>query len=298
MSERRYSNKGLRILLVVSVCGLFSCAPPHKADVIERSTIDRNIDIERIGGSLVRHVQPGDTLYSIAFAMNLDPNEVAAWNKIDDTSKLTVGQRIRLTQPSGFIANTSINATVLEDEQIIVVPIEGSNSQPSPAIESSPGRQTQTSPSSNQTTISPNQTTVANVQEPKVPVQNVQPLSDWSWPLNGKVIRSFSQAQGQQGIDIQGQTGQAVYATNGGEVVYVGNSLRGYGNLVIIKHNDIFLSAYAHNSEIFVREGKQVAAKQRIATIGTNRAKQTALHFQIRKNGQPVNPLSYLSKSG
>ena len=230
---------------------LLSCAPPHKADVVERTTIDRNIDIERLGGSLVRHVQPGDTLYSIAFAMNLDPNQIAAWNQIEDTSNLAIGQRIRLTRPSDFIENTSVNATALEGESIVVVPIEASNTQSNRTEGSTPSRTVQAP-------VDSNQASAVNSDKPIITEQSFQPITNWNWPVNGKVIRSFSQAQGQQGIDILGQAGQSIYATNSGQVVYVGNSLRGYGNLVIIKHNDIFLSAYAHNSEIFVREGEQV----------------------------------------
>ncbi|MCL4167013.1 UNVERIFIED_CONTAM: hypothetical protein GTU68_017990, partial [Idotea baltica] len=98
--------------------------------------------------------------------------------------------------------------------------------------------------------------------------------------------------------DIEAAVGSVVAASNSGEVVYVGNSLKGYGNLVIVKHDDTYLSAYAHNSEIFVREGERVNARQRIASAGTNRYNETALHFQIRKNGQPVNPLLFLSKAG
>ncbi|MCL4162994.1 UNVERIFIED_CONTAM: hypothetical protein GTU68_002976 [Idotea baltica] len=123
-------------------------------------------------------------------------------------------------------------------------------------------------------------------------------LVQWSWPLRGKVIRGFSQAQGQQGIDIQASSGQAVFSAGPGEVVYVGNSLKGYGNLVIVKHSDTYISAYAHNSEIFVREGERVTSQQRIGSAGTNRHREIALHFQIRKNGQPVNPMLYLTQTG
>lgn len=266
------------ILFTILSCGLFSCAPPNKVEVVERSTIDRNIEIDRIGGNLVRHVQPGDTLYSIAFAMGLDVNQVAAWNGITDTAKLQVGQRVRLTEPAGFFAKPVPTIEPYTPSKIVVIPIEEANTAPAviPDIESSEANR------------------VVTVTPEILP--STGPIKAWNWPLQGKVIRGFSQAQGQHGIDIQGQAGQAVLATSAGEVVYVGNSLKGYGNLAIIKHNDAFLSAYAHNSEIFVREGEQVAARQRIASVGLNRNKQTALHFQIRKNGQPVNPVSYLSQ--
>jgi len=258
--------------------------------VIERTTISRNIEIERIGGSIVRHVQPGDTLYSIAFAMNLDPNQVAAWNGISDTGNLRVGQRIRLTEPIDFEPEKSSQVNVLEETSIVAIPIEpaeNSNSDSAPEVDGEISKAN-----------SPIEETSSSRKIGDLDV-NLVPQTEpyWNWPLDGQVISTFSQADGRQGIDILGINGQAVFSTGLGEVVYVGNGLKGYGNLVIIKHNDAYLSAYAHNSEIFVREGEQVSARQRIATIGVNRNRQTALHFQIRKNGQPVNPLSYLSKS-
>jgi lipoprotein NlpD len=109
------------------------------------------------------------------------------------------------------------------------------------------------------------------------------------------VIRRFSPSSTQQGIDILGTQGQAVTASAPGEVVYVGNSLKGYGNLVIIKHNDNFLSAYAHNQKIIVSEGQKISARQVIGSVGVNNRRESALHFQIRRKGKPVNPLSYLS---
>jgi lipoprotein NlpD len=118
---------------------------------------------------------------------------------------------------------------------------------------------------------------------------------NWSWPFDGKVIRRFTPSSTQQGIDILGKIGQAVMASAPGEVVYVGNSLKGYGNLVIIKHNDNFLSAYAHNQKIVVSEGQKVSHKHIIGSVGSNNRREKALHFQIRRKGKPVNPLSYLS---
>ncbi len=270
---------GLAIFIALS-CGLYSCTPPNKVAVVERSTIDSNIEIDRIGGSLVRNVQPGDTLYSIAFAMGLDATEVAQWNEIADTTKLQVGQRVRLTKPVGFATKSTGGIPQQPNQRIVIEPIE----------------QSKTIPTISTSTKESETNSVAKVASPQRS-PNTGAIDQWTWPLQGEVVRGFSQAQGQHGIDIQGQAGQAVLATSAGEVVYVGNSLKGYGNLVIIKHNDDFLSAYAHNSEIYVREGERVSSRQRIASVGVNRNRQTALHFQIRKNGQPVNPISYLPKS-
>ena len=112
----------------------------------------------------------------------------------------------------------------------------------------------------------------------------------------GKVTQKFAPKKGQQGIDLQGSLGQNIMTTGAGEVVYVGNGLKGYGNLIIIKHNQHYLSAYAHNQKIFVKEGETVKAHSKIATMGKDKNKITALHFQIRKEGIPVDPLKYLPR--
>jgi lipoprotein NlpD len=116
----------------------------------------------------------------------------------------------------------------------------------------------------------------------------------WSWPANGKVVTSFSEAANLKGIGIGGKAGQPVLASAGGKVVYAGSGLRGYGKLVIIKHNKTYLSVYAHNSEILVKEGQTVAKGQKIAEMGNTDADQVKLHFEIRRLGKPVDPLRYL----
>ncbi|MGP1939287.1 MAG: peptidoglycan DD-metalloendopeptidase family protein [Arsenophonus sp. ET-DL9-MAG3] len=117
------------------------------------------------------------------------------------------------------------------------------------------------------------------------------------WPTNGKVIEAFSDLQGgNKGIDILGSHGQSIFATAKGKVVYSGNALRGYGNLIIIKHNNDYLSAYAHNDTILVRDQQIVQAGQIIATMGSTDTSSVKLHFEIRYKGKSVNPLLYLSQ--
>jgi lipoprotein NlpD len=115
---------------------------------------------------------------------------------------------------------------------------------------------------------------------------------DWSWPYSGRLISGFSEAN--KGIDLAGKPGDPVTATAAGRVVYTGAAIRGYGQLVIIKHNDTFLSAYAHNSKILVKEGQTVARGQKIAEVGATDADQPKLHFEIRRQGKPVDPMRYL----
>lgn len=119
----------------------------------------------------------------------------------------------------------------------------------------------------------------------------------WVWPAQGKIINNFSPAGLNKGIDISGKLGTPVLAAASGKVVYSGNGLRGYGELIIIKHNDEFLSAYAHNQKLLVREGQLVQAGQKIAKMGNTDAPNIVLHFEIRKAGRPVDPLQYLPRT-
>ena len=117
---------------------------------------------------------------------------------------------------------------------------------------------------------------------------------DWMWPAKGKIVTAFSEGASLKGIDIAGTAGQPVAASAGGKVVYAGSGLRGYGKLIIIKHNGTYLSAYAHNRDILVKEGQQVAKGQKIAEMGNTDADQVKLHFEIRRHGKPMDPLRYL----
>ena len=117
---------------------------------------------------------------------------------------------------------------------------------------------------------------------------------DWTWPASGKVIAGFSENANLKGIDIAGKAGQPVLASAAGKVVYAGSGLRGYGKLVIIKHNQTYLSAYAHNSNLLVKEGQNVVRGQKIAEIGNTDSSQAKLHFEIRRLGKPVDPLKFL----
>ena len=116
---------------------------------------------------------------------------------------------------------------------------------------------------------------------------------DWIWPASGRILAGFSEASN-KGVDILGKIGDPVYASASGRVVYSGTGLRGFGKLVIIKHNQTYLSAYAHNSNIFVKEGQNVARGQKIAEIGNTDSPQAKLHFEIRRLGKPVDPLKFL----
>ena len=289
---RLYRHANLTLILGV-IALLSACAPRVYAPVEERIVISSAQETELLGGSLVRVVQSGDTLYSIAFANNLDVNRLAQWNNIVDTRKLQVGQQLRLTPPEGFVLKP-IKPTVQNqvNEPKVEPRLGYKDGQAKPNFKRTesrvvaiPGAVNQKKENVRRQQNSPQSIT------PK-PVENK--LEAWSWPVNGKVIETFSVANGQQGISIAGESKTSVLATKSGEVVYVGAGLKGYGNLVIVKHDEYFLSAYAHNLTTFVVEGQEVMRKQKIGLLGADNKNRNAIHFQVRKEGKPVNPLSYL----
>ena len=266
--------------------GIFGCAPPVKVAVEERTVLTVRQQSEKIGGSLVRIVQSGDTLHGIAFGANIDVNRLAAWNNISDTSQLRIGQRVRLTQPIGFVHKPKVAVTKPEPK---------TNSKPNKVLAEGDGAKTSSRSTKKSDSSVGQQPARAISKAPPAVNPLVNNLNiKWTWPFSGKVIRKFSPSSTQQGVDILGKNGQAVMASASGEVVYAGNSLKGYGNLIIIKHSEDYLSAYAHNKKILVAEGQKIKSKQVIGAVGLNNRQENALHFQIRKQGKPVNPLTYL----
>lgn len=261
------------MLVALILSQIVACAPPRKVAVEERATIDQRLEVESLGGAHIRIVQPGDTLYGIAFENGLDANRLAAWNGIKQKNRLPVGQRLRLTEPVGFVKP---NQGRTQDDKV--------KPKQKPKTKKPPASQTKGEVSNN---------AKGSAKSTAKSVSTASSTIKWRWPTEGKVTQAYSRKRGQQGIDIQGRLGQPVLAAAPGEVVYVGNGLKGYGNLVILKHNEEFLSAYAHNQETFVQEGQRIGVAQRIGTLGKNRAGINALHFQIRRHGEPVNPMDF-----
>lgn len=214
-----------------------------------------------------RIVVAGDTLYSIAWNADLDYKDVARWNAIPPPYLLQPGQRLRLTPPAN------------------IPPI--ARPTPTPTAKTRPaqtGKKSKSRPPSRPRTTPPPRPASAD-------------FGPWVWPVRGKVIHSYAAKTGSNGIDIAGTPGQAIYAAADGRVVYSGGGLRGYGQLIILKHNDDFLSAYAHNDKIFVKEGDVIKRGHRIAAMGSSGADRTKLHFEIRRGGVPVDPTQYLPKN-
>lgn len=210
-------------------------------------------------------VKRGETLFRIAWHYGLDYRDIAAWNHLKSPDLIMVGQRLRLTPPGG-------------------------GSRSSGPVVASRGPQTPT-PSTN------NAPTPATVSRLRVNGPEVKPgtsRGEWDWPTRGRVVTTFDPTvPGGKGIDISGRPGQPVRAAASGQVVYKGSGLRGYGQLIIVKHSPSLLSAYGYLGRIFVNEGDRVRKGQAIAELG-NDSKPPVLHFEIRKNGKPVDPMQYL----
>lgn len=234
-------------------------------------------------------VQKGDTLYSIAKKNNQSVAVLASVNNLEPPYNVIVGQKLYLSREEAAGASKA-NAA---DKGNMEVPVAGqqvaaNNKQPTSNQQSKPTTSTSKPAASTSTTA---QTPIINSKTRKVSGVT------WSWPTSGRVVEQFSTAeQGNKGLDIEGKRGQAIFSAADGQVVYSGNALRGFGNLVIINHSNEFLSAYAHNDALLVKEGQKVKRGQQIARMGNTDASSVRLHFEIRYRGQSVNPINYLPK--
>lgn len=222
-------------------------------------------------------VKKGDTLYSIAKANGQSVDFLAGVNDLTAPYTLEVGQKLSLARHNGN------SATVAKVET--TVPVAGE-------------KEVKVSVSSKDTAAKTQKeakvSTVASTPVVSGKSRTVSGVS-WTWPAQGKIVKQFSLAEhGNKGIDIAGTRGQQILAASDGQVVYAGNALRGYGNLVIINHDNEFLSAYAHNDVLLVKEGQKVKRGQQIAKMGSTDASSVGLHFEIRYRGQSVNPIKYL----
>ena len=255
-------------------------------------------------------VQKGDTLYSIAFNHGMGYQELAELNGIEKPDLIRVGQEIRLVSNAASVMSKPISMPMVETTPLSEIkPVE--SKAPGALIKDQP--KTAKLPYSEQAVAEiekmqdmPHKTEPVAVakMEPKAeprPDSAVNSTSEgdedaleWSMPTNGKVIGEFSESANQKGIDLAGKRGQAVVASAAGKVVYSGSGLRGYGKLVIIKHNKTYLSAYAHNDQVLVKEGQNVTRGQKIAEMGNTDADQVKLHFEVRRFGKPVDPAKYL----
>ena len=227
-------------------------------------------------------VRQGDTIMRIATEVNQPWRDIARWNNLDNPNLIEVGQVLRVVPPAG---TTVASAPALTEGPR---PAAGTPAPaPAPAKPAVPVA-TQTTPG-----VTPAPAPAPAPASPPPPPSAGADDVDFIWPASGALIAGFDEAKN-KGLGIAGKAGDAVLAAADGRVVYAGAGLRGYGNLVILKHNNTFLTAYAHNQTLLVKEDQTVKKGQKIAEMGSTDADRVKLHFEIRRSGKPVDPARYL----
>lgn len=294
--------------LVASIVVLSACAQttvsvrPTSGNDVARQGTPAQKRYEPISRDEPYTVQAGDTLYGISFRAGLSYREVAAWNEIAEPYTVKIGQRILLRSSN---ASVTPDSSTVEPNATVATPIATAPpvvktpavkpvdivllTPPVAPIESNATKPVVVLPSGN------------TVEKPAVAIESKPQVNTgaihWRWPSDGMVISRYVQGDtSQQGINIGGKSGQPVKASADGTVVYSGAGLVGYGELIIIKHNNEWLSAYAHNRRRLVAEGSKVNAGDVIAEMGRTGTMRDMLHFEIRRNGKPVDPLLFLPK--
>jgi lipoprotein NlpD len=249
-------------------------------------------------------VKRGDTLYSIALDHGVEYRDVARWNNLDDPSRLRIGQELRMTAPPEAATPGVQVGTIQSPGGIEARPLGSTPSQPGQVAPILEGVRTAPQalrlPYSEQNLAALSRGELRPEVKPEIKPEPPKPIADrdpeaidFVWPVKGRILAGFSEPNN-KGVDIAGKPGDPVHAAAPGRVMYTGTGIRGYGKLIVIKHDNNFNSVYAHNREILVKEGQNVNKGQRIAELGDTDADTPKLHFEIRKSGKPVDPLRYL----
>lgn len=276
---------------------LTSCSSQHSPAPVTTLELRTQAYQERNRGTLSAAsyvVQRGDTLYSIAFRAGLDVRTIAGFNQLASPYTIYPGQVIHLRAPATVARAKPVTTNKTPTKPTTAA--RGSAEVKNTPVKTVVKPKATVPQNSSKPVASANQKSYGQTDVAKQ-VQTTGTRVQWSWPVRGRIISGFSyQQNGNKGLDIAGSDGARVNAAADGQVVYAGNALRGYGNLIIIRHNEDYLSAYAHNKKILVTEKQQVKAGQQIAQMGSSDAVDTRLHFEIRFRGTSVDPLKYLPK--
>jgi lipoprotein NlpD len=276
------------LLALLSAMVLSGCANKNRPAPVE----DRSPNAARAPAKMVASadnagkpgyysVKSGDTLIRIGMDNGQSWRDIARWNNIENPNLIETGQVLRVTPP--------------EETGVVVRPVSSTNVVTSPAPANTASA---TAPASNTATVRP-PASAANPPNASTPANNLtssdsaEDTVSFQWPTRGNVLAGFDEVKN-KGIDIAGKAGDPVLAAADGKVVYAGSGLRGYGNLVILKHNNTYLTAYAHNQSLLVKEDQAIKRGQKIAEMGNSDADQVKLHFEIRRQGKPVDPAKYL----
>ncbi|MCU7835548.1 MAG: peptidoglycan DD-metalloendopeptidase family protein [gamma proteobacterium symbiont of Taylorina sp.] len=258
------------LVVVISAAIVASGCTSTYAPVEQRNAA-KSKDTRKYSGKTPKYytIKKGDTLFSIAWLYGLDYKTIAKRNNIIKPYRIYVGKKIRLT---GSAAKSKVKNTRTVSNKKKTVRYTGKTKK----------------------TIK--KSTIAKSHVKIIHKVKSSTKLNWVWPVKGKIIQQYSPKRGKKGIDISAAQGTLIKSSEAGKVVYSGQGLVGYGRMLIIKHNETYLSAYAHNQNLMVTEGESVKKGQNIARLGRSGTDRFKLHFEIRKNGKPVNPMSYLPR--
>lgn len=289
-----FSLLRFRVFVILIAClVLSSCI--FSQNIAPTSDLSRK-NVTRVANASEHIVKRGETLFAIAWKYGLDYRQLAVANNIDSRFLIYPGQTLNL---STKVPPSKAKVSTRQVNKVKVIKPSASSPKSSASLpKKSVSRKAVKKPTQTSSTTTRAEKKSSSSKKVAASNSSSQKLY-WRWPAKGKVITNFSSAKaGNKGIDLAGKKGDSVTAAASGTIVYAGSGLRGYGKLIIIKHNETYLSAYAHNDQIRVREGQKVKRGQHIADIGSSgsRANVTKLHFEIRRNGQSVNPIKYLPK--
>ncbi|KPA53754.1 peptidoglycan DD-metalloendopeptidase family protein [Photobacterium lucens] len=275
------------LLAVTSMILLSACSSHTPAPVANLSKDYSQLERGSFRGDSYT-VRKGDTLYFISYVTGQNVKDIVSLNNLAPPYIIYPGQRLAI--PSGSRSSYSSNTSVVTPP-VKTTPVSKPKPVSKPVAQKTDNK---TVAQSKPKEYSEN----SKVNKPVTTKPSTTPsTSKWAWPVKGKIIAGFSNSEnGNRGIDIAGTRGEAIKATAAGVVVYAGDALPGYGNLVIIKHGEDYLSAYAHNDKILVKEQQTVKAGQKIASMGSTGASSVRLHFEIRYKGKSVDPMRYLPK--
>ncbi len=285
------------LLTAVAVVVLSACSskPLSRAPVEDRVSVPSKVvdttppsqpikyppGFENAGKAGYHTVKPKDTLIAIGLETGQSHKDIARWNNLDNPNRIEIGQVLRVVPP---VPEAVAVAKPVTNGAATATPIAaGSASRPASAPASAPATASSATPT-------PAPVAAAAATAPAVGDEDM----GWIWPTaHGSVLAGFDEVKN-KGLDIGGTAGDAVLASADGKVVYAGAGLRGYGNLIILKHNNIYLTAYAHNQTLLVKEDQSVKKGQKIAEMGNSDADRVKLHFEVRRQGKPVDPTKYL----
>ena len=273
--------------------------------VVEAAPKRAPVGVENAGKPGYYTVQKGDTLIRIGLDAGQNYRDIARWNAIENPNKIEIGDVYRVVPPEEPAVAKAVVSGRLSVTPLPPVPATAatpakatSPAAPAAAVTAAPVPSPAKAATPTTAQASEPIAAAAAAQKPSVPVAPAAPAADealeFAWPAKGEVIAGFDETKNRKGIDLAGGAGDPVLAAAEGKVVYAGEGLRGYGKLIIIKHNNTFLTAYAHNQTILVKEDQSVKKGQKIAEMGNSDSDRVKLHFEIRERGRPVDPMKYL----